>query len=45
LQQSNLQVAADLNAKDEHADYGVTKFMDMSPQEFRSQFLLTNFTR
>jgi len=42
--QSNLKVAADLNAKDEHADYGVTKFMDLSPSEFRSFYLLTNFT-
>jgi len=42
--QANLKIAAGLNTKDEHADYGVTKFMDMSPSEFRAQYLLSNFT-
>jgi len=41
---NNLKIAADLDSKDAHADYGVTKFMDLSPQEFREYYLIKNFT-
>jgi len=41
---SNLNIAADLDASDAHADYGVTQFMDLSPAEFRSKYLISNFT-
>jgi C1A family cysteine protease len=40
----NLKIAAELNTKDEHASYGVTKFMDLSRQEFSEFYLIKNFT-
>jgi len=41
---NNVKIAEDLNAKDPHAQYGITKFMDLSPEEFREQYLISNFT-
>jgi len=40
----NLVRAADLNANDSFASYGVTKFADMTPEEFRDTYLIKNFT-
>jgi len=40
----NLKIAADLNSKDPYADYGITKFMDLSQEEFKDFFLMKNFT-
>jgi len=42
--QDNLIVAKQLNDSDPHAIYDVTKFMDLSREEFRNQYLLPNFT-
>lgn len=42
--QQNLQTAAALDAQDEHATYGVTQFMDLSPEEFRGMYLNKNPT-
>jgi cathepsin F len=39
----NLKRAEALNAADPHAQYGVTKFMDLSPEEFRERYLIKNF--
>jgi len=39
-----LKIAADLNDKDPHAQYGVTKFMDLSPEEFKEYYLMKNFS-
>jgi len=38
--QTNLMNAQLLSAKDSHAQYGVTKFMDMTPEEFRNTILM-----
>jgi len=46
---SNIARAEKLQAKDAHAKYGVTKFMDMTPAEFKNIVLMkkvmTNVTR
>jgi cathepsin F len=46
---SNLKLAAEYDAADAKASYGVTKFMDLSPEEFRQYYLMpkeiyANFT-
>jgi len=41
----NLEIAAELDSRDPHASYGVTQFMDLSPEEFSQQYLIKNFTR
>jgi len=40
----NLEIAAQLDARDEHSSFGVSKFMDLSPEEFRAQYLLRNYS-
>jgi hypothetical protein len=40
--QKNLKRAEELNAADPYAEYGVTQFMDLSPEEFRARYLMTN---
>lgn len=40
--QQNLAKAAQLDAQDEHASYGVTQFMDLMPEEFRGMYLNKN---
>jgi len=42
--QENLKIAAKLDAEDEHATYGVTKFMDLTQAEFKQMYLIQNFT-
>jgi len=42
---TNLRIAEELDARDEKSSFGVTKFMDLSQDEFRAQFLLKNFTK
>jgi cysteine peptidase B len=42
--QSNLVISQKLDLADPYADYGVTKFMDLTPEEFKSQYLISNFT-
>jgi cathepsin F len=37
---NNLAIAAKLNAKGDNATYGVTKFMDMTPDEFKNIILM-----
>lgn len=37
---SNLKIAEELNQRDKYAEYGVTKFSDLSPEEFRSLYLM-----
>jgi C1A family cysteine protease len=37
---NNLNIIAAQNAKDPHAVYGVTKFADLSPQEFKDTYLM-----
>jgi C1A family cysteine protease len=41
---ANLEIAAQLDAADIHADYGITQFMDLTREEFRMKYLITNFT-
>jgi len=41
----NLKIAAEIQARDKHATWGVTQFMDLSPEEFRQIYLIQNFTR
>jgi len=41
----NLERARELNAKMPSARFGVTKFMDMSVEEFRQQYLMTNLPK
>lgn len=41
---ANLIKAKELNSKDPHAKYGVTQFMDLSPEEFKNTYLIKNFT-
>jgi len=38
----NLQLANELNSRSPHAQFGVTKFSDLSKQEFRERYLLRN---
>jgi len=40
---NNLVIAAALQAKDPSAKYGITQFMDLSQQEFASQYLTAKF--
>jgi len=42
--QDNLKIAAELDQADPSADYGVTQFMDLSREEFKVQYLISNFT-
>jgi cathepsin F len=39
----NLKKAKELDAKDHSASYGVTKFSDLTEEEFRSTYLMRNF--
>jgi hypothetical protein len=41
--QDNLKRAEALRDADPYADYGVTQFMDLTPQEFRARYLISNF--
>jgi len=41
----NLAHAARLDARSEFSTYGVTKFMDLTPEEFRAKFLLKNMPK
>jgi len=36
----NLAIAAELDARSDESDFGITKFMDLSPEEFRANYLL-----
>lgn len=38
--QNNLRIAAELDAADPKAEFGITRFMDLTQDEFRAQFLL-----
>jgi len=42
---TNLRIAEELDSRDEKSSFGVTKFMDLSQDEFRATFLLKNFTK
>jgi len=42
--EANLNIAKLLDDMDPYADYGVTKFMDLTPEEFRDTYLIKNFT-
>jgi cathepsin F len=42
---NNLKVAAELQARSPKAEFGVTKFSDLTADEFRQRFLNTNLTR
>jgi C1A family cysteine protease len=42
--QENLRLAEKLNAADPHAEYGVTKFSDLTREEFKKNYLISNFT-
>jgi C1A family cysteine protease len=41
----NIAVAAELDSRSELSSYGVTKFSDLSPEEFASRYLMKNFKR
>jgi C1A family cysteine protease len=41
----NLKRAAEQNARDPHAVFGVTKFSDLTPEEFADQYLIKNLTQ
>jgi len=41
--QENVRLAAEKNAKDPMATWGVTKFSDLTQNEFREQYLIKNF--
>jgi len=41
----NLKKAAEQNARDPHAVFGVTKFSDLSADEFRAQYLIKNLNQ
>jgi len=41
----NLQIAAANDAKSPRASFGITKFMDLSAEEFAEKYLLKNFTK
>jgi C1A family cysteine protease len=43
--QSNLRKAEEIQAGDSQATYGVTQFMDMTPEEFRSMYANLNVTQ
>jgi len=40
----NLKIAAEMDAKDHLASWGVTKFSDLSPAEFRERYLMKNIS-
>jgi C1A family cysteine protease len=40
---NNLKRAEALREADPYAEYGVTQFMDLSPEEFREKYLIKNF--
>jgi cathepsin F len=44
--EENLKRTEELCSRDPFADYGVTQFMDLTPEEFRSKYLMNdvNFT-
>jgi len=42
--EENIEIAKVLDEADEMAEYGITKFMDLSREEFREKYLLKNFT-
>jgi len=42
--QENVKRAEELQRKDSMAQFGVTKFMDLTPQEFAAQYLMPNLT-
>jgi len=39
----NLRIAAEIDGQDELASFGITKFMDLSPEEFEESYLMKNF--
>jgi C1A family cysteine protease len=41
---TNFDAAASKNSADAHATWGVTQFMDMTPEEFKSEVLMTKFS-
>jgi len=41
----NLLIAAKLDALDDDASFGVTKFMDLSPEEFKKMYLIRDYAR
>jgi C1A family cysteine protease len=41
----NLRRSEELNKKSPHATFGVSKFSDLSPEEFAAQYLLKNLTQ
>jgi len=41
--QKNLKIAAELDAADEYASFGVTQFSDMSKEEFGEKYLMKDF--
>jgi cysteine peptidase B len=40
----NVEYAAKLDAADPHAEYGVTQFMDLTRDEFKRNWLISNFS-
>jgi len=40
--QDNMERAQELSARDPSAQFGVTRFMDLTPEEFRAQYLMNN---
>jgi len=40
----NMVFADKLNKADPNAEFGVTKFMDLTPQEFKQYYLMSNFS-
>jgi len=42
---TNLQKAAELDARSDKSSYGVTKFSDLSEEEFRNQYLIKNYQK
>jgi len=42
--EDSLKIAAELDDKDSHATYGVTKFSDLTREEFKRDYLIANFS-
>jgi len=42
--QENVVRAEEMNRNDPYAEWGVTKFMDLTPAEFKDMYLIANFT-